>query len=608
MSDAPTIRVLSDHVANKIAAGEVVERPASVFKELVENSIDAGATQIDVEVIMGGRKSVIVSDNGSGMTPDEALLCLERHATSKIRDVDDIEEVSTLGFRGEAIPSIASVSRFTLTTRKHDALSGTEILISGGKILEVNEAGCPPGTSVAVRNLFFNVPARRKFLKAEQTELTNIRQTFLVTALAHPEVGLKLVSDDREIYNLPPAISLEERVADVFDSSLLDQLCPVNLENLGVHISGYIGLPQFARNDRRDQYIFVNRRPASAALVHYAINQGYQGTLAKNKYPVLFLFIDVEPGMVDVNVHPAKREVRFRQGHTVRDTVINALQKALNPDSRGPGSSPLHPGGVTSPSEPSTAAPFPTPAAVPVPQSRSQTRFDLPGSRSRNTFDYPRMPLPSQELIDEPPPDAPPSEPLPEGSPWAWCRVISRIGELFVLLETEDGLVIMDPQAAHERVMFDRMLRKVRDQVALSQALLHPETVSLGPREALAVRKNQESFEIMGFSISDFGGDTFIIDAIPAALGDITAGSILGDIATSLESGGKQAAGEWVREQIAKTAVHACVRARDELSRPEIDQLVQDLARTDMPYTCPHGRPTLIFMGFNELKKKFGRT
>jgi DNA mismatch repair protein MutL len=596
VEDTPTIQVLSDHVANKIAAGEVVERPASVFKELVENAIDAGASQIDVEVVMGGRKALIVSDNGVGMTPDEALLSLERHATSKIRDVDDIEEVSTLGFRGEAIPSIASVSRFTLRTRQRDALSGTEILISGGKILEVNEAGCPPGTSVAVRNLFFNVPARRKFLKAEQTELTNIRQAFLVTALAHHEVGLKLVADERELYNLPAAASLEERISEALNPGLLDQVFPVDLENLGVHVSGYAGMPQFARNDRRDQFIFVNRRPASAALVHYAINQAYHGTLGKNKHPVLFLFIDLEPGMVDVNVHPAKREVRFRQGHTVRDTVINALQIALDPDGRDPGKA----GGLPVGTRDSHASP-----SMPAPQPKSQAAFDLPGAHTRNTFKYPHQPLPSRDPLIGEPTDA---HALPAGSPWAWCRVISRIGDLFVLLETEEGLGIMDPQAAHERVMFDRMMREVREQVPLSQVLLHPETVALGPREAFAVRKNQESFANMGFSISDFGGDMFMVDALPAALGDVAASAILADIASALERGGKNAGGEWVHEQIVKTAVHTCVRAKDELSRPEVDQLLQDLARTDMPYTCPHGRPTLIFMGFNELKKKFGRS
>jgi len=601
VADTPTIQVLSDHVANKIAAGEVVERPASVFKELVENALDAGASQIDVEVVMGGRKALIVSDNGAGMTPDEALLCLERHATSKIRDVDDIEEVSTLGFRGEAIPSIASVSRFTLRTRQRDALSGTEILISGGKILEVNEAGCPPGTSVAVRNLFFNVPARRKFLKAEQTELTNIRQAFLVTAIAHHEVGLKLLSDKREIYNLPPAASLEERISEVFDPGLLEQVFPVDLENLGVRVSGYAGLPQFARNDRRDQFIFVNRRPASAALVNYAINQAYQGTLGKNKHPVLLLFIDLEPGMVDVNVHPAKREVRFRQGHTVRDTVIKALQTALDPDSRDSGEAGDLPGGTHN----SHGSP-----SVPAPQAKSQAAFDLPGEHTRKPFKYPPQPPPSRDPVinEAPDPQVCPAEPLSPGGPWAWCRVISRIGDLFVLLETEEGLGIMDPQAAHERVMFDRMMREVREQVPLSQALLHPETVALGPREAFAVRKNQESFESMGFSISDFGGDMFMVDALPAALGDVAAAAVLADIASALERGGKNAGGEWVREHIVKTAVDTCVRAKDELSRPEVDQLVQDLARTDMPYTCPHGRPTLIFMGFNELKKKFGRS
>jgi DNA mismatch repair protein MutL len=597
-------------VANKIAAGEVVERPASVFKELFENSVDAKSTRIDVEVSMGGKKALIITDDGIGMSRDDALLSIERHATSKIHDVDDIEEINTFGFRGEALPSIASVSRFTLTTRTHDALEGTELVISGGKILEVNDAGCPPGTSIAVRNLFFNVPARKKFLKTEQTELANIRQLFQVYAIAHPEINLQLVVDEREVARYAGGTSLEDRLHELYGQQLIENLRPINHSFSGVKITGYAGLPQHARKDRRDQYIFINRRPAGAALVNYAINQAYQSMLPRNMHPVLFMFIELQPGMVDVNVHPTKREVRFRESNIVRDAIISALEKAVLKKTAGAG------GDHEELELPVTAAP-PTPApSSATPSAARQAHMELPGTLSRKTFDYPNMPLelPEQShseattasevltVAQQPVEDNP-------NSPWKWCRVISRIGEIFVLLETEDGLVIMDPQAGHERVMYERMIYALENNSVVSQGLLAPETVSLSPKPADALRNNIPELEALGFGISDFGADTFIIDALPAGIGDLSSQAILPDIAAALESGGaRKSATSWAREQIAKTACHSAVNAQNELTRPELEQLVTDLARTEMPYTCPHGRPTLIFMGFSELKKKFGRT
>ena len=620
--EAPRIQLLSDHVANKIAAGEVVERPASVFKELFENAVDAGATRIVVEVSMGGRKALIITDDGIGMNRDDALLCIERHATSKIHDVDDIEDIRTFGFRGEALPSIASVSRFTLTTRTHEAIIGTELVISGGKILEVNDAGCPPGTSIAVRNLFFNVPARKKFLKSEQTELANIRQLFQVYAIAHPEIHLQLISDEREIAQYVGGARLEDRLQELHGNAVLDKLRPIHHEFGGVKVTGYAGLPQHARKDRRDQIVFINRRPAGAALINYAINQAYQAMLPRNMYAMLFLFIELDAGMVDVNVHPTKREVRFRESNTVRDAVITAIERALtqNVDSDEGAEAEEQPASLS----PSGSQPVPSPVSPIAPR---QASLDLPGTLSRKTFDYPSMPL---ELLSDESAEtttarsssasvAPPAavssgsnlvQPMeaPANSPWQWCRVISVIGEMFVLLETEDGLVVMDPHAAHERVMYERMISAMEQQSVVSQGLLAPETVSLAPKSAVAVREAIEDLEALGFGISDFGADTFIIDALPAGLGDVAGEALLPDIASALEQGmAKKSASNWAREQIARTACHSAVNRQRDISRPALERLVEDLARTDMPYTCPHGRPTLIFMGFSELKKKFGR-
>ena len=331
------VRVLPLHVANKIAAGEVVERPASVVKELVENAIDAGARNVKVSVTQGGRKLVSVRDDGCGMTRDDAVLSLERQATSKILDVDDIERIDTLGFRGEAIPSIASVSRFTLVTRRHDADEGTQIVVNAGTLAEVSTAGCPPGTLVEVRDLFCNVPARRKFLRAYATEEGHVKNQFTVHALAHPAIGFSLTIDGRELYRLAPAATLHDRILDIFGAAFMENLLPLADHAGGnaapctpqsVIVTGFIERPNLSTPTRRDQYVFVNGRPATAASVAYAIREAYPRRQGDAK-PALFLFIDLPPEQVDVNVHPTKREVRFRDNVAVKRAITDAIERAL---------------------------------------------------------------------------------------------------------------------------------------------------------------------------------------------------------------------------------------------------------------------------------------
>ncbi|NKB24470.1 MAG: DNA mismatch repair endonuclease MutL [Kiritimatiellae bacterium] len=593
------IHVLSDQVANKIAAGEVVDRPASVVKELMENALDAGATHIDVEIVSGGRKLISVSDNGHGMDRDNALLSLERHATSKIKDVDDIERVDTLGFRGEALAAIASVSRFSLTTRTAEALCGTEITVSGGKIQDVQERGCPPGTKMQVRNLFFNVPARRKFLRTEQTEQSHVRQVFLVYGLSYPAVDLKLTVDSRELYRLAGGATLEERLRDLYSAAFVETLRVVSYEQDGVKITGCVGLPQTHRGDRSEQYIFINGRPASAPILGAAINEAYQTLIPKGRYPLVFLFIELDPSMVDINVHPTKKEVRFRRPGLVRDILIESIRSALTTASAGSDS------------------------ALPTMPVQEESRFTKPILKIENmpttrTFQYPRMPLISEETaqVDTREPSSS-SLPLPlndeqdissKNGPWTSCRVLGQVGGLYVILETEGGLVLMDPHAAHERILFERFMNEVLGHKVKGQGLLVPETVELGPQDALRVRKNMTLFEKMGFGISEFGGDTFIVDAIPNCLGNVSALSVLADVAHSFERGGARGGTEkWAEEKVARAACRAAVKARDKLTLEEIEQLVVDLARAEMPYTCPHGRPTLILMSFPELDKKFGR-
>ncbi|MEM7394903.1 MAG: DNA mismatch repair endonuclease MutL, partial [Verrucomicrobiota bacterium] len=445
MQNGNVIQVLSDHVANKIAAGEVVDRPASVVKELMENAIDAGATQIEVEVIDGGRKVIVVTDNGKGMSRDDALLAIERHATSKIRDVDDIEAVQTLGFRGEALASIASVSRFSLTTRRPEDLGATEVIINGGRIQDVREAGSPPGTCFKVRNLFFNVPARRKFLRTAQTELSHIRQIFLVYALSYPDKGMTLTVDERELFRLPGGDAMEDRLREIYSPEFCVDLRKLDYVGPGCHLTGFIGSPALHRADRSDQYIFINGRPASAPMLASALKEGFRGLIPKGRHPVVFLFIEMEPSLVDVNVHPTKKEVRFRRPSDLRDALIEGIREAM--------AQPLSPSATEPEADPETPGPSPPPK----PAFQIQ---DLPEVR---TFQYPKLPLePEQRQTEMPDVTKPEPENEPE-SPglWAWCRILGQVGGMYVVLETDEGMVLMDPHAAHERVLFESYMKDV---------------------------------------------------------------------------------------------------------------------------------------------------
>lgn len=606
MASETQIRVLPDHVANKIAAGEVVERPASVLKELMENALDAGATQIDVEITAGGRTLVKVSDNGRGMNRDNALLSVERYATSKIRDVDDIEHIATLGFRGEALAAIASVSRLTLRTRLAGDLGGTEIVISGGKIQDVREAGCPPGASLEVRNLFFNVPARRKFLRSEPTEFAHIRQVFFMYALSYPAVGMKLAADGRAVYVLAGGASLEDRLRELLPATDASLLRPVNTTARGVAVSGFIGLPANSRSDRSEQYLFINGRPAGAPVLGAALREGYHSLLPGNRYPVVFLFISLDPGLVDVNVHPTKKEVRFRDSASIRDTVIAAIRNALALDGQAGG--PKGRDGQT--------APALVPAPAPLPGFRPPAGLDrMMPSRS---FPYPRRPSAAEApaspaLGSAGRESAQTPAPIAAGdsrtSPWSWCRILGQVGNLYVVMETEDGLVLMDPHAAHERVLYERYLAAVVRGHIESQGLLIAETVELPPAGAQQVRRHLELLKTLGFGIAEFGGDTFVVDALPACFSDVPPRLLLPDMASALEQAGERGGARCLlEERIAQAACKASVKAHQTLTHEEIETLVAQLARTEMPYTCPHGRPTLIHTSFQEMAKKFGRT
>jgi DNA mismatch repair protein MutL len=595
MSEPAPIRVLPDAVINQIAAGEVVERPASVLKELVENAIDAGAARVEVDVVDGGRRLVRVRDDGTGMDRDNALLAIERHATSKLRDLKDLDSIATLGFRGEALAAIASVSQFTLVTNRAGAAAGTEIMIFGGKIQEVRDAGAPPGTDIAVRNLFFNVPARRKFLRSAPTEFTHVRQAFLLEALAHTGVAFALRADDADVYRLPATASLLDRIRDLYGPEVTEHLRPLRFGNGVVDIGGYAGLPPYSRLDRELQVMFINGRPSGSPVVNFAIQSAYRSVLPGGRYAPLFLHVNLPADLVDVNVHPAKKEVRFRRPTEVRDVIVEALRLAIS----GP---ELPPGKTDEPgreperravSLPSATGPLPPPApaasatsapAVPVPVAFTQPRLDW-----------------------SPPPVAGPGAAMAPAAPWGEYRLLGRVGRLYVALETADGLVLMDSRSAHERVIYERLLGALAKGAVPAQGLLPPATVQLTPAQGQALHKYLDLLKRMGFGVAEFGADTFLVDALPVWVADVAPGPLLSDLADGLMQGGRGAARDWAQPVIATIAGQQAVGLQRELTEAELHALIRDLARTEMPYTSPRGKPTVILLSHRELNRKFGR-
>ncbi len=680
------IKLLSEQVANQIAAGEVVERPASVVKELVENALDAEAKKITVEIGAGGRSLIRVTDDGFGMSRDDALLCLERHATSKILRAEDLASIATMGFRGEAVPSIASVSRFTLTTRERESTSpeGTQIIINGGTIAGVKAAGSAPGTSVEVRQLFFNLPARRKFLRTEETEAAHIQHYLTLAALSFPEVAFTFLKDGRNVWQLPSVKSgvatssrieaLRERLRALlggenllsvnFSASLDENVRPEEAEisfetalpeksgiqNLKseIRIWGLIGSPGVSRATRESQFVFVNRRPVENRGVNYALIEGYHNSLMKGRFPVCCLLLEMDPATVDVNIHPAKREVKFHREFEIRKYVAQAVKETLlafhtEPSESKPWSdrprkplgkqslTPELPGSTAASSHPISAPEISAPALPnfpeklkPVPAvptqiySAAQAPLKM-GFSSSSTAEAEPVEKTAEILsaignrqsqIDPNPQSAIRNPPSPTPLLNVPLRLLGVVGKLYVLLESDRGLVLLDQHAAHERILYEQMLNRIESGgVAPSQKLLLPETIELGPRDAQFLREQLAVLTRLGVGLGEFGERTFLLDALPpfVKVGDVRRFVI--DLVDELKAAGRTVNLARLGEHtIAKTVCRHAVKANDPLAGKELENLVEDLRRCAMPYTCPHGRPTLIEMNYRELEKKFGRT
>ena len=603
------IRVLPLHVANKIAAGEVVERPASVVKELVENSIDAGARNIRIAIVQGGRKLVSVQDDGCGMSRDDALLSLERQATSKILDVGDIEEIDTLGFRGEAIPSIASVSRFTLTTRTRDTDEGTCIQVNAGQLADVTTAGCPPGTLVEVRDLFCNVPARRKFLRAYVTEENHVKQVFTVHALAHPSIGFSLSIDGREIYRLAPAAALSDRVLELFGDDLMANLLPIdpgvrpdgNAD--AVSVSGFIEKPNLSQPTRRDQYVFVNGRPATSPSIAYAMREAYPRRLGDVR-PAAIVFINLPPNQVDVNVHPTKREVRFRDNTAVKNAIMSAIEAAVS--GKGtvrPVECAVPPQQTEQPTErqvPPRPSEQPVSVANPAPAApASCTAIPSVASAPREPVAPLPAPAPVQvEFAVDPASTA--------SRPWQWFRYLAQTASGYILVETDAGLVTVNPQAARERIAYEQLSSEASSP---SQTLLIPDVVKLPPADAARIRAALGDLAKMGFAVEEFGQDTFKVDAVPQLIGDASPASVFATIARDLADGAGARRGgvRWREEMIAKSIARAYAGMKFAADEAGATRIVEELCACRMPYVSPRGKPIMIFTSTRELNRKFAR-
>tara|TARA_R110002096_G_scaffold27094_3_gene83193 strand:+ start:467 stop:2368 length:1902 start_codon:yes stop_codon:yes gene_type:complete len=628
------IRLLSEALASQVAAGEVVERPASVVKELVENSIDAGASNIEIRIQRGGIALIRVTDDGCGMNRDDALMCLERNATSKIRTKDDLAAIHTLGFRGEAIPSIASVSKFKLTTREPDTLTGTEIIINGGKVISVQDCGEQAGTQIEARSLFYNLPARRKFLRTENTEYSHLEQVVKTQAIAHESIRFSLVRNDRLAFQLPATTSQRERIGGLVGNDLASRLLEIEpYEHKEIKVRGFIGPPGMGRSDRRQQLSFLNGRPVEAAIISRALREGYHTALMKGQYPVTFLFIEIDPTAVDVNVHPAKREVRFRDGFGVQDAIIGAVQHTL----RAQMTRPVSGVGLTGTKQNTPATNVVQEDLIPQSEQRSLRNdwSDLgrtsEGSanpsekpaqelftsqerkRSESGDDTEQGPVSDPTLLSEE--EGISETPLFEANEASGSkmkasdyRLLGVLGKLYVLLESSEGLVLMDQHAAHERVLFEEMKRRMEAEGVPSQQLLAPIMVDLPPRDFDLIEKNLDVLNKLGLAAEPFGGNTLKIDSLPTFLKSDDPEAFLQDVIDEIRASSdrmsKLRLGE---DMIATTVCRHAVKANDPLHDRELQNLLEDLLVCDMPYCCPHGRPTLIQMPYSELEKKFGR-
>jgi DNA mismatch repair protein MutL len=566
------IRILSEKVASQIAAGEVVERPASVVRELIDNSIDSGASRILIKIENGGRNLIRVADNGAGMDRDDLLLCAERHATSKINELSDLFSVRTLGFRGEAIPSIAAVSRMAITSRTPDQLAGFRLKLQGGKIKEIEETGAPLGTTVEVKDLFFNTPARKKFLRSAPTETDHIVDTLSRIALPFTKLSFRLDDRDKILLSLPSVDSDVSRLSALFGHEVAGSMIPMMKEIQGLRLSGYLSPPEWDRARGDHLFMYVNRRSVRERLLTHAVIEGYGSRLMKGRYPYAVIFIEIDPALVDVNVHPAKQEVRFHQNRLVHEAVKTVVEEILRQKAA---------------------------ALFRVPSSASEGAMERVGRIEEPISEYASTPA-EVTISHEPEPQV---QLMIKESP----VVLGQLKETYILCETKEGLLLVDQHAAHERRVFEK-LKKSYDSATLEcQPFLIPPTVEFSPSESRTILKKMEELSQLGITLEHFGGSTFMVRSVPNILVDVHWESFLREILPLLEEQGAVKGDQVVESLLSLMACHGAIRAGQRLSKEEMIALVEQLDEVEVPTNCPHGRPVFKRLSFYEIEKMFRR-
>ncbi|MCB1195132.1 DNA mismatch repair endonuclease MutL [bacterium] len=635
------VRLLDDAVINKIAAGEVVGNPSSVLKELVENSIDAGATAISVNIVQSGMGLIRVADNGCGMAREDAALAIERHATSKLVSDKDLLSLSTLGFRGEALPSIAAVSKFLLRTSTDADSIGTRIRIDGGKLLGITDDSVAAGTIIEVKNLFFNVPARKKFIRSFNAEKMALTQVFIQLAIAHPSIDFSLIDEGKEIYRLVKVQTVIDRVGSIFGKDFTADLIHIENNAETFSVDGYISHPQLCRSTRSGQYLFVNGRIVQSNQIANAVRQAYGALLPAGRYPIFVINMKIDPSRIDVNVHPTKKEIKFTNIDKIEDTIGRIAEKYLKEsklifDIREQSAElkkinlsyniPRFTQIETDNSIKKAAqdithtAPSQIKPSYAVNPKEPQTEKDQSISQIHNSgdmfIDQLDAILQQEQFSIGEPAELPAVVENGEDAEitaitdelgTSGIRVVGQIGKCFILGETTEGLVILDQHAAHERINFEKVLKGMKENTADSQELLFPVTYTADELKKQIILAKRELLLKAGISVEEFGIDMLIVNALPRCISPTAVKAVLEDLAEESCHDNSQSIENWQLKVAKIVACRSSVKAADKLELPELQKLIDDLFQCDVPYTCPHGRPTIIRMNYGQLRKHFQR-
>ena len=585
------VKVMTDSLASQVAAGEVVERPSSVVKELIENSLDAGAKSINVIIERGGKALIKVIDDGEGMSREDAILSIERHATSKLIKSSDLNKISTFGFRGEALPSIASVSRFTLSTRQHEALVGTEILIDGGKIKDVRDSGDAPGTQVEIRSLFFNVPARKKFLRTDSTENSRIETVVRIAAISRYDVGFSLRHGKREIFKLGPATKPIDRILDLIGSSYADGL--IELYHHGesgndLNLTGWVSAPGVSVTTRRMQFVFVNGRPVESLLIKTACREAYKGMAERGSHPLIFLFLDIDPSEVDVNIHPSKKEIKFKNEKSVQSEITSSIVEAL----RNSVSKSIRLGSVAN--LPSVNAE--TDSLIELTQMAAGEKDELEvladSSVDVSAFDFSSFEKKLTQRIDC----------IEEKT----FEILGILLNKYIVLQSKEGLVLLHKRAAHERILYEKVLKQIKEnEVLLSQPLLVPIILSLMPEDYDVALGSVDLLKCIGLEIEDFGNNSIKVEALPAVFSGNDSEGFVISIIGELKDVGANAATQMTLNQLAKSLSCKASLYYESRTNEEMNALLVDLLKCEMPYVDTRGRSTMVELSMSEIDRRF---